>query len=101
MRCVECGAETADPVAPCARCGAPVVGHLSVIADPAAGAVGGAAAMATVASAAGQALPEPYVPGRGDKMPARIRRVRRGICGWLRVRVSAAGLSGPGGRLFR
>ena len=82
MRCVECGAETADPVAPCARCGAPVVGHLSVIADPAAGAVGGAAAMATVASAAGQALPEPYVPGRGDEIPARIRRVRRGYL-WM------------------
>lgn len=86
MRCVECGAETADAAQFCVRCGAPVAGPPSVITDAADGAVSdaasGAAPTAKVARAAARVLPEPYVPGRGDKIPAPIRRVRRGYS-WM------------------
>jgi hypothetical protein len=87
MSCVECGAETAGTAQFCVRCGAPVAGQPSVITDAAAGAVSaaasGAAPVATVAAAMyGYARPEPYVPGRGGEVPARIRRVGRGYS-WM------------------
>ena len=82
VKCRECGAETADVAQVCVRCGAPVTGQWSEAANSVAGVVsdraGPAVAAAPVAGMAGQAPPGPYVPGRGKKVPARIRRVRRG-----------------------
>jgi hypothetical protein len=45
---------------------------------------GGAAAAAAAAGADGQTPPEPYAPGRGEEVPATIRRVGRGYSylGW-------------------
>jgi DivIVA domain-containing protein len=103
IRCLECGAESAEAARVCARCGAPVALQRSVAAGLAAGAVsdtaswagpadsaasvarsGGAgrAAAAATANATEQTSPEPYVPGRGDKVPAWLRRVPRGYS-WM------------------
>ena len=116
MRCLECGAESAEAARVCARCGAPVADQRSVAAGRSAGAVsdqaswaGPAAPAAGVASseaagqaavatayATGQTPPGPYAPGRGDKVPARLRRVARGyswmawgavFCGWALLAV--------------
>ena len=83
-RCVECGAESARATEVCARCGAPVAGPQSA-ADPAAGAVSngaGQAASAATAWATGQARQQPYVPGRGGKVPPGLRRVLHGYS-WM------------------
>ena len=44
-------------------------------------AVSDAAGKAVPAGVAGQALPEPYVPGSGDKLPAELRLVLAGYVG--------------------
>jgi DivIVA domain-containing protein len=54
---------------------------LSVVADPVVAAVSGAAGDAVPAGLAGQALPEPYVPGSGDRLPAELRLVLAGHVG--------------------
>jgi membrane protein implicated in regulation of membrane protease activity len=58
-----------------------------VVADTVVGAVSHAAGKAVGARVAERALPEPYVPGSGDKLPAELRLVLGGYagiaCGWL------------------
>src|SRR5215469_823374 len=46
VKCVECGAETAEAVQYCVRCGAPPAGQLPVATDPADGGSGDSAAIA-------------------------------------------------------
>ena len=68
-------------------CGHPVGCHNSAITNPTVaantvvGAVSDAAGKAVPAGVAGQALPEPYVPGSGDRVPAELRLVRAGYVG--------------------
>src|SRR5262245_59803536 len=83
MQCAECGVQSADVTQLCVQCGAPVAGQRSVPAEPATATVR-ASLPGTAAGPAGQTAPEPYVPGRGDKVPAPIRRTRRGYSylGW-------------------
>ena len=66
MRCRECAARVAATARVCSRCGAPIVGS-------------GGSALA--AGMAGQVLPEPYVPGSGDRLPAELRLVLAGYVG--------------------
>src|SRR5690242_3504292 len=82
MRCLECGAESPGAAQVCARCGSPVTGPES----------------AATASAAGLTAQEPYVPGRGNKVPTGLRRVLQGyswmacgalLCGWALLMVDA------------
>ena len=85
MRCRECAAEVAAAARVCSRCGAPIVGQPPVVADAvvtdtAVGAVSDtavsdAAGKAVPARVAGQAPPEPYVPGSGARVPAELRLV--------------------------
>jgi len=97
IRCLECAADSAEAAEVCARCGAPVAYQRSVA--------------AATAPATGQTPPEPYVPGRGDKVPARLRRVPRGYSwmawgavfgGWALVAVGGyfQELSSPSDRWF-
>ena len=92
MRCRECAAEVAVTARVCSRCGAPIVGQPpvvadTVVADTVAGAVSdtavsdAGAGKAVPAGVAGQALPEPYVPGSGDRLPAELRLVLAGYAG--------------------
>ena len=86
MRCRECAAEVAVTARVCSRCGAPIVGQPPVVADTVVGAVSDAgisdaAGKAVPAGVAGQALPEPYVPGSGDRVPAELRLVLAGYVG--------------------
>ena len=90
MRCRECAAEVAVTARDCSRCGALVVGQPPVMADTVTDTVVGAVRDATVSDpageggpvgVAGQALPEPYVPGSGDRIPAEIRLVLDGYAG--------------------
>ncbi len=92
MRCRECAAEVAVTARVCARCGAPIVAQRPVVADIVGGAVSDtavsdAAGKAVAAGMAGQAPPEPYVPGSGARVPAELRLVLgeyAGIaCGWF------------------
>ena len=97
MRCRECAAEVAVTARVCSRCGAPIVGQPPVVADTVVAdtvvgavsdtAVSDAAGKAVPAGVAGQALPEPYVPGSGDRVPAELRLVLGGYvgiaCGWF------------------
>ena len=92
MRCRECAAEVAVTARVCLRCGAPIVAQPPVVADMVFGAVSDAAVSdaagkAVAIGVAGQASPEPYVPGSGDKLPAELRLVLgayAGIaCGWF------------------
>jgi DivIVA domain-containing protein len=53
----------------------------TVAANTVVGAVSDAAGKAVPAGVAGQALPEPYVPGSGDRVPAELRLVRAGYVG--------------------
>jgi hypothetical protein len=53
----------------------------TVVADMVVGAVNDAAGKAVPAGTAGQALPEPYMPGSGDKLPAEFRLVLAGYAG--------------------
>jgi hypothetical protein len=85
MRCRECAAEVAVTARVCPRCGAPIVGQPPVVADAvvtdtAVGAVSDtavsdAAGKAVPAGVAGQAPPEPYVPGSGARVLAELRLV--------------------------
>jgi hypothetical protein len=52
-----------------------------VVADTVVAAVSDAAGKAVPAGVAGQALPEPYVPGSGDRVPAELRLVLAGYAG--------------------
>ena len=86
MRCRECAAEVAVTARVCSRCGAPIVGQPpvvadTVVADMVVAAVSDAAGKAVPAGVAGQALPEPYVPGSGDRVPAELRLVLAGYVG--------------------
>ena len=87
MRCGECAAEVAVTARVCSGCGAPIVGQQppvvadTVVADTVVGAVSDAAGKAVPAGVAGQALPEPYVPGSGDRVPAELRLVLGGYAG--------------------
>ena len=82
MRCRECAAEVAVTARVCSRCGAPIVGQQPpVVADTVVAAVSDAAGKAVPAGVAGQALPEPYVPGSGDRVPAELRLVLAGYAG--------------------
>jgi hypothetical protein len=65
----------------------------TVVADTLVSEIGGAAGEAVPAVVAGQALPEPYVPGSGDRVPAELRRVLAGHAG-LAGGVFAGGLAG-------
>jgi hypothetical protein len=90
MRCRECAAEVAVTARVRSRCGAPIVGQQlvadTVVADTVVGAVSDAAlsdavGKAVPAGVAGQAPPEPYVPGSGDRVPAELRLVLAGYAG--------------------
>jgi DivIVA domain-containing protein len=92
MRCRECAVEVAVTARVCARCGAPIVAQPPVVADMVFGAASDAAVRdaggkAVSAGVAGQASPEPYVPGSGDKLPAELRLVLGGYvgiaCAWF------------------
>ena len=76
MRCRECAAEVGVTARVCSRCGAPIVGQPpvvvadtvvadTVVVDMAVAAISDAAGKAVPAGVAGQAQPEPYVPGSG------------------------------------
>ena len=85
MRCRECAAEIAVTARVCSRCGARIVGQPPVMADPVVGAISDAAvsdaAWPVFPAVAGPALPEPYVPGSGDRVPAELRLVLAGYIG--------------------
>jgi DivIVA domain-containing protein len=91
MRCRECVAEVAVAARVCSRCGAPIVGQPrvvadavvadTVVADTVLAAISDAAREAVPAGVAGQALPEPYVPGSGGRVPAELRLVLGGYVG--------------------
>jgi DivIVA domain-containing protein len=90
MRCRECAAEVAVTARVCSGCGAPIVGQPSVVADAVVaetvidtmvGTVSDAAGKGVPAGVAGQAPPEPYVPGSGDRAPAELRLVLGGYAG--------------------
>jgi DivIVA domain-containing protein len=99
MRCRECAAEVAVTARVCSRCGAPIVGKPPVVvadtevADTVVGAVSDAAGKA-VPAVAGQALPEPFVPGSGASLPAELRLVLAGYvgiaCGWFATALACA-----------
>ena len=59
----------------------PVVADTVVADTVVATAVSDAAGKAVPAGVAGQALPEPYVPGSGDRVPAELRLVLAGYVG--------------------
>jgi hypothetical protein len=101
MRCRECGAEVATARL-CSRCWAPIVGQPAsaadtvmadtVMADTVVGTVSDAAGKGIPAGVAGQALPEPHVPGSGEKLPAELRLVQgeyAGLAGGLFASVLA------------
>lgn len=80
----------------CSACGAPI-GQPPVVANSLAADVGVAAVSRAAGEAApvgvvGQMLPEPYVPGSGDRVPAELRLVLAGHVG-LAAGVFAAGLA--------
>jgi hypothetical protein len=79
VRCRECAAEVAVTARVCSRCGAPIVGQ-QLVADTVVGAVSDAA-LSDAVGVAGQALPEPYVPGSGESLPAELRLVLAGYVG--------------------
>ena len=86
MRCRECAAEVAVTARVCPRCGAAIVGQSPVVAEMVVGAVSDtvvsdAVGKAVPAGVAEQALPEPYVPGSGDRVPAELRLVLAGYAG--------------------
>ena len=87
MRCRECAAEVAVTARVCSGCGAPIVGQPPVVADTVVAdtvvvaGISDAAGKAVPAGVAEQALPEPYVPGSGDRVPAELRLVLAGYVG--------------------
>ena len=100
MRCRECAAEVAVTARVCSGCGAPIVGQPPVVADAVvadtvvAAISSDAAGKAVRAGVAEQALPEPYVPGSGDSLPAELRLVLGGYVGvaggWFAVALGPA-----------
>ena len=104
MRCRECAAEVAVTARVCSGCGAPIVGQPpvvadTVVADKVVGAISDAAVsdaggQAVPAGVAGQAPPEPYVPGSGDRVPAELQLVLAGYvgiaCGWFAAALACA-----------
>ena len=56
-------------------------GGRHVVADTVVAAISDAAGKAVLAGVAGQALPEPYVPGSGDRVPSELRLVLAGYVG--------------------
>jgi DivIVA domain-containing protein len=99
MRCRECAAEVAVTARVCSGCGAPIVGQPpvvadTVVADTVVAGVSDAAGKAVPAGVAGQVLPEPYVPGSGDSLPAELRLVLGGYVGvaggWFAVALACA-----------
>lgn len=100
MRCRECEAEVAATARMCVRCGAPIVGQPPpLVVHTVVGAVSDAAGKAVTAGVAGQAPPEPYVPGSGDKLPPKLRLVLGGYvgvaCGLLAGALACALFSFP------
>jgi hypothetical protein len=106
MRCRECAAEVAVTARVCSGCGAPIVGQQppvmadavvadTVVADTVVAGISDAAGKAVPAGVAGQALPEPYVPGSGDRFPAKLRRVLGGYAG-IGIAIGIACLSAGG-----
>jgi DivIVA domain-containing protein len=86
MRCRECAVEVAVTARVCSRCGAPIVGQPPVVADTVVAgtvvaAISDATGKAVPAGVAEQALPEPYVPGSGARIPAELRLVLGGYAG--------------------
>jgi DivIVA domain-containing protein len=86
MSCRECAAEVAVTARVCSRCGAPVVGQqppvvADTVTDTVVGAFSDAAGKVVPAGVAGQAPPEPYVPGSGARVPAELRLVLGGYAG--------------------
>ena len=90
MRCRECAAEVSVTAGVCSGCGASIVGPPPVMADTMTDSVASAVSEATVSDAAGegrpagkagQTLPEPYVPGSGDRLQADLRLVLAGHIG--------------------
>jgi DivIVA domain-containing protein len=108
MRCRECAASVAATARVCSRCGAPIVGSPPGIADTVVaetvttdtmvGTVSDAAGN-VAAGVAGQAPPEPYVPGSGDKLPAELRLVLAGYIG-LACGLFAGALAGAATAVF-
>jgi hypothetical protein len=98
MTCRECAAEVAVTARVCSGCGAPIVGQQppvvadTVVADTVVAAISDAAGQAVPA---GQALPEPYVPGSGDRVPAKLRLVLGGYAG-IGIAIGIACLSAGG-----
>jgi hypothetical protein len=97
MRCRECAAEVAVTARVCSRCGALIVGQPplvadAVVADTVVAAVSDAAGKAVPAGVAGQALPELYVPGSGDRLSAELRLVLAGYVG-VAAGIFTAGLA--------
>jgi hypothetical protein len=80
MRCRECAARVAATARVCSRCGAPIVGQPPAVARTVVDAVSDAGGKALPA-VAGKVLPEPFVPGSGDKLPAQLRLVLAGYVG--------------------
>jgi hypothetical protein len=64
----------------------------TVMADTVVGTVSDVAGKGIPAGVAGQALPEPYVPGSGDRVPAELRLVLAGYVG-LAAAVFATGFA--------
>ena len=99
MRCRECAAE----VAVTARvlsvrgsdCWAAAGGGGHGGGDTVVAAISDAAGKAVPAGVAGQALPEPYVPGSGDRVPAELRLVLAGYVGLVAVVCSLAPWPAP------
>jgi DivIVA domain-containing protein len=93
MRCRECAARVAATARVCSRCGAPIVWQPPVVADTVVDAVSNAGGKALPA-VAGKVLPEPFVPGSGDKLPAQLRLVLVGYvgvaCAWFAVALACA-----------
>src|SRR5215212_9891891 len=81
MRCRECAAEAAVTARVCSGCGGRVPGPAPGGGDTVVAAISDAAGKAVPAGVAEQALPEPYVPGSGDRVPAELRLVLAGYVG--------------------
>ena len=96
MRCRECAAEVAATGRVCSGCGAPITGQPPVVADTVVAdtlvAAIGDAAREAVPVVAGKTLPDPYVPGSGDRVPAELRLVLAGHVG-LAAAVFATGFA--------
>ena len=97
MRCRECAAEVAVTARVCSGCGAPIVGsrrwwrtrRWRTEWSPRSATPRGRLCLPGWSE---QALPEPYVPGSGDRLPAELRLVLAGYVG-VAAGMFAAGLA--------